>query len=66
VRDDVLVLGLDAGEQLEDESPGLELIAGQRREIADFAVEGLRQGRAIDRQRAVVVTPTARSRKPGS
>jgi hypothetical protein len=45
VRHDVLVFSLDASEQLGDEPPRMELIASQSREIADLAVESLRQAR---------------------
>jgi hypothetical protein len=34
VRDDMLVLGLDPGEELDDETPGPELVADQDRAAA--------------------------------
>jgi hypothetical protein len=54
VRDDVLVLGLDANKQLKDETPGPELIADQRRGKSILALEGGRQVNAIDDKRAVI------------
>jgi hypothetical protein len=55
VRDDMLILGLDPGEELDDEPPRPELIADQRREKCILAVEGDRHLAVIAGERSAIM-----------
>jgi hypothetical protein len=58
-----LILGLDAGEQLDDQSVGAELIADKRRAIARIAVEGRAEiGTRAKQSSPIVVAPEGADR----
>jgi hypothetical protein len=59
---DPLILGLDAGERLHDQSFGAELITEKRRSIARIAVEGGGEIGARAEQRSAIVVAAAADR----
>jgi hypothetical protein len=51
----VLVLALDAGEQLDDQTPGTELVTDQRRGEGILPVEGGGLRSAVEEERTLII-----------